>query len=254
MCLQAYECMICYQYMYPPIRQCTFGHSLCDNCHENTKVCPTCRNTYKQGNSRLMEIFCERLIFPCKYKDGGCYVSLPGNEMASHQEKCPVSYIHCPVVNFSFCTWIGCEKDAFKHCEEVHPTVNFFNGSEIEYNFTSDKNMTKKENVDFLVYAHKKIFHCNLKIDLTIQQKVKVSVFCLGDENEFKNYKHRASLFAYKRKPSNFKITTTSQSSTSDLGNRMSGLSVQDETSQAQDDVKYLTCKIFITKRDGSIA
>ena len=38
-----FECPVCFDYVLPPIIQCSAGHLVCSNCRPKLTCCPTCR-------------------------------------------------------------------------------------------------------------------------------------------------------------------------------------------------------------------
>ncbi|OMO85753.1 Seven-in-absentia protein, sina [Corchorus olitorius] len=67
------ECPVCLNAMYPPIHQCSNGHTLCSGCKPRVhNRCPTCR--HELGNIRCLalEKVAASLELPCKYQSFGC--------------------------------------------------------------------------------------------------------------------------------------------------------------------------------------
>lgn len=82
------ECPVCYDIVLPPIILCTSGHSVCNPCRSNLRQCPTCRGHFSRIRNRFAEEFLDKCKISCKYRDGGCSVTLPGRRLAEHQIKC----------------------------------------------------------------------------------------------------------------------------------------------------------------------
>ncbi|KAK2440061.1 E3 ubiquitin-protein ligase DIS1 [Trifolium repens] len=64
------ECPVCLNAMYPPIHQCSNGHTLCSGCKPRVHDrCPTCR--HELGNIRCLalEKVAASLELPCKYQE-----------------------------------------------------------------------------------------------------------------------------------------------------------------------------------------
>ncbi|PNY13129.1 E3 ubiquitin-protein ligase sinat5-like protein, partial [Trifolium pratense] len=64
------ECPVCLNAMYPPIHQCSNGHTLCSDCKPRVHDrCPTC--WHELGNIRCLalEKVAASLELPCKYQE-----------------------------------------------------------------------------------------------------------------------------------------------------------------------------------------
>lgn len=53
--LRELECPVCVNYMIPPIRLCTNGHSLCEPCRFKLTKCPICNGKFTEVRNRSLE-------------------------------------------------------------------------------------------------------------------------------------------------------------------------------------------------------
>jgi hypothetical protein len=63
--LKELECPVCMQYMVPPIKLCTNGHTTCSKCRERVKLCPTCRAELAEIRSLALINVCVHMYI-CK--------------------------------------------------------------------------------------------------------------------------------------------------------------------------------------------
>lgn len=118
--LEQYQCIVCCGYMHPPIRRCVQGHNYCNGCFKRMRNCPMCRSNHHPNVDFLLEALHSYLRFPCKYKERGCGSLVDGSEIRWHEKNCPVSYKRCLFYRTENCTWLGPNKNAVSHCEEIH--------------------------------------------------------------------------------------------------------------------------------------
>eukprot|EP01071_Lankesteria_metandrocarpae_P014318 Lankesteria_metandrocarpae@DN832_c0_g1_i1.p1 len=95
--ISALECLVCLDWMVPPIYQCTQGHVLCHNCQSQISRCPTCRQTPTNIRCRGLERIVESLEdIGCSNHRYGCRAQLPYCELRDHEPKCPFKPMRCP--------------------------------------------------------------------------------------------------------------------------------------------------------------
>lgn len=73
-----FECPVCYEYVLPPILQCSNGHLVCSDCRPKLEQCPTCRDSLGTIRNLGMEQLASNLLFPCKYE--GCQITMRQDE------------------------------------------------------------------------------------------------------------------------------------------------------------------------------
>eukprot|EP00493_Phyllostaurus_siculus_P002285 UN02297 len=83
-----FECPVCFDYVLPPIYQCSSGHLVCSNCRPKLTLCPTCRGPLGSIRNLAMEKVANTVLFPCRFNSSGCGVTLPQRQpkrnMRSH--------------------------------------------------------------------------------------------------------------------------------------------------------------------------
>ena len=95
----AFECLICAQFMIDKIFCCVNGHSICATCYELLRIepgtCPSCKVKYDYGATRNLAM--ERLIagcsLPCKHNCG--FMAKPA-DLNTHQATCILRPVLCP--------------------------------------------------------------------------------------------------------------------------------------------------------------
>ncbi|KAL3283455.1 hypothetical protein HHI36_006599 [Cryptolaemus montrouzieri] len=119
---EEFECPVCMEYMFPPIHQCTMGHTFCVTCFDKIRRCPTCRCPKGVSRAYALERIHARVTFPCKYKLEGCNEKILGVNLNQHHEVCEFANNPCPFANAMHCRWYGPKSEIIHHCRKVHPT------------------------------------------------------------------------------------------------------------------------------------
>lgn len=132
--LSILECPICFEYIVPPIYQCSNQHLLCLNCKQKQTQCPVCRVKLQNDRNLCMEKIAEYISYPCKYEGNGCSAMLSVFEKENHEKTCLANgQYHCCLRttgrNVSQCNWIGphTESDGHirqKHCHLIKNSLN----------------------------------------------------------------------------------------------------------------------------------
>ncbi|KAI4310649.1 hypothetical protein MLD38_035612 [Melastoma candidum] len=66
-------CPVCTSLMYPPIYQCTIGHTLCLGCKKRAQnQCPICQNHLGDIRCLALEKLLQNMELPCRYQNSGC--------------------------------------------------------------------------------------------------------------------------------------------------------------------------------------
>ena len=89
-----FECPVCFDYALPPILQCQSGHIVCSQCRMKLSSCPTCRGPLGNIRNLGMEKVADTILFPCKYQNNGCTLTLIHKTKLEHEDSCdfrPVS-------------------------------------------------------------------------------------------------------------------------------------------------------------------
>ena len=87
-----FECPVCFDYVLPPILQCHAGHLVCSNCRPKLTCCPTCRGQLGANIRNLaMEKVASTVMFPCKYSNSGCPMTLLHTEKVCYWSRMKVT-------------------------------------------------------------------------------------------------------------------------------------------------------------------
>ena len=93
------ECPVCFNYMVPPITQCSNGHNICHTCKLRLQHCPTCRGDFVDVRNKLLERLYESFVHPCRYQGSGCARILALRTQEEHEKKCrygpQMSFLYC---------------------------------------------------------------------------------------------------------------------------------------------------------------
>jgi E3 ubiquitin-protein ligase SIAH1 len=101
------ECPECLTTMKPPIYQCRSGHSLCADCKESVKDCPTCRVPVFSNRNLIAEELANKVRYPCINKVRGYNEKPRLKDMVKHESVCTYRMYHCLVAEDNGCTWTG---------------------------------------------------------------------------------------------------------------------------------------------------
>jgi E3 ubiquitin-protein ligase SIAH1 len=120
--LRDLECPVCMEYMVPPIKLCTNGHSICSKCREEVDCCPTCRTKFTDIRNVALETIARRQKYPCANRGSGCPDLLSIELIVEHQAVCTHGPIKCPLTKVGFqCSWNGVKFDLEEHAKAAHP-------------------------------------------------------------------------------------------------------------------------------------
>ncbi|CAH0560004.1 unnamed protein product [Brassicogethes aeneus] len=125
--LMEFQCEICMNYMFPPIKQCEIGHSYCQDCFGKVSSCPTCSSPKKDTRNFALEHIFEKLTFPCKYAEEGCLFQAKGPLVVSHQSDCSYKATACPLNSLKQCEWVGSKFNVGAHLKKSHDDLIFKN-------------------------------------------------------------------------------------------------------------------------------
>lgn len=194
MCLSEYECIVCCQYMHPPIRHCTQGHSYCNSCSTKMQSCPVCRSQHNPRTVKnLMDQFHQHILFPCQCNDTECnclVLESTSSSISMLCRNCQPDWILCPFSSFAFCTWIGRTSLAEEHLYEEHHH-NLYRGPKVLCEWSRTDEYCRRAN--FVIVAYNELFHCILKYDMFMEQ-LQISVYCLRDLEEAGQYRFKVSV------------------------------------------------------------
>jgi len=126
------ECPVCMEYMVPPIKLCTNGHSICNICRQSVQCCPTCRASFTETRNVALENIARRVKYPCTNRQGGCLDVFSIEHIAEHQAVCVYREIKCPFHTYWHCPWKGFKCHLKKHAQAAH-SKSFFECSKIRF-------------------------------------------------------------------------------------------------------------------------
>jgi E3 ubiquitin-protein ligase SIAH1 len=135
--LKELECPVCMEYMAPPIKLCTNGHTTCSKCRERVPCCPTCRAVFTEIRSVALENIARRLNYPCANRMSGCLDLFSFKNITEHHAVCVHGKINCPFQMTENCSWKGLEGDLKEHAKAKHPN-NFHEKSVLQSAYLSD--------------------------------------------------------------------------------------------------------------------
>lgn len=98
------ECPVCSNYMTPPIRQCTTGHSICESCRKRLLQCAICKGQFAESRNIALESLAVKMKYPCVNRPSGCLTILSYNERENHEVKCTYQGFQCAMEK---CLWVG---------------------------------------------------------------------------------------------------------------------------------------------------
>lgn len=116
--LKELECLVCFEYMVPPIYLCAGGHSVCGICRHTKNVlkCPVCQSPVTTTRNFALENVTGAAKYPCKNKAMGCKFVGNSSSIRNHEKRCVTSYVECP---FS-CAWKGNTSTLLEHAQKSH--------------------------------------------------------------------------------------------------------------------------------------
>lgn len=96
-------CTGCKSLLYPPVFQCSVGHSVCQDCSETLLNCPECNKNILFSRNLSVELILSTLKCKCRFEPCTQYVLL--SKRLYHERICEHNPIHnCLYPN---CTWTG---------------------------------------------------------------------------------------------------------------------------------------------------
>lgn len=167
------ECPICTNYMSPPIRQCSTGHSLCEQCRKRLPMCPQCKGPFTDSRNITLEGLAVKLKYPCMNKTSGCEAQLAYNEREVHELNCPHKGVKCAMEK---CGWFGNISDIAAHWASKKMTSKPYH--------TNNMCHTKMKSESFyvnIIEAYDNLFWFKCKLT---KNKIYWAVQLIGPEND----------------------------------------------------------------------
>lgn len=159
------ECPVCDCIMSPPICQCQNGHSICSECFQRVKNCPSCRAPKNPiARSYAMEAVHAKLRVPCKNAYAGCEYVCLGADMVKHQKHCRFAKKICPFSNYDHCSWNDIDSKLKGHLSKKHSS-NFYIKEKQRFISQNFKNIDSYHYIYAVIYAFKEFFRLTWDLD-----------------------------------------------------------------------------------------
>ncbi|XP_066248708.1 uncharacterized protein [Euwallacea similis] len=116
--LKEVECPVCMYYLVPPIYQCETGHSICKDCKETQKNCPTCHASFNRTQNFTLEKLILNMTYPCRHF--GCKYKTQARNIKKHEATCLFGPFTCPLKDFEHCSAKFPLSKLFEHIKSEH--------------------------------------------------------------------------------------------------------------------------------------
>ncbi|CAG0885805.1 unnamed protein product [Cyprideis torosa] len=195
-----FECPVCFDYVLPPILQCSSGHLVCQTCRPKLTCCPTCRGALGNIRNLAMEKVASTVMFPCKYASNGCTGSLLHTEKPEHEESCEWRPYVCPCPGAS-CKWQGSLEQVMAHLLHIHKSITTLQGEDIVF-LATDINLPGA--VDWVMMQS--CFGHHFMLVLEKQEKIEghqqffAIVQLIGSRKQAENFAYRLELNGHRRR------------------------------------------------------
>ncbi|XP_056631301.1 E3 ubiquitin-protein ligase SIAH1-like isoform X1 [Diorhabda sublineata] len=154
MLLEELSCPACYNYMSPPINQCQEGHSICHECFNQVKICPTCRGKKSEScRNYSLEAIYRVLNIPCRNQFLGCDFISTGAYINNHQKYCWFRKNKCPFYNYDNCHWEDSMNNLKDHLTREHSN-NFYQKERQKFVSQNFKKIKGYHYIFAIMFAH----------------------------------------------------------------------------------------------------
>ncbi|XP_053436111.1 E3 ubiquitin-protein ligase SIAH1-like [Nycticebus coucang] len=195
-----FECVVCFDYVLPPIFQCQRGHLFCSNCRQKLTSCPTCWGPLGTIRNLAMEKVANSVLFPCKYASSGCEITLPPKEKADHEELCEFKPYFCPCPGVS-CKWQGSLDAVMPHLMHQHKPLTAPQGENILF-LATDINVPGA--VDWVMMQSCFGFHFMVVLEKQENYNGQEQFFAIlqliGTAKQAENFAYRLELTGHRRR------------------------------------------------------
>ncbi|KAK6935535.1 Seven-in-absentia protein, TRAF-like domain [Dillenia turbinata] len=187
------ECPVCTNSMYPPLHQCTYGHTLCSACKARMhNRCPTCREELGDIRCLALEKVAESLELPCKYSSLGCPEIFPYYSKLMHESQCNFRPYNCPYAGTE-CSVVGDIPFLLTQLRDDHK-VDMQNGCTFNHRYVKS-NPCEVENatwmlIVFCCFGQYFCYHFEA-FQLGMAPVYMAFLRFMGDEIEARNYSYR---------------------------------------------------------------
>ena len=195
-----FECPVCFDYVLPPIFQCSSGHLVCSKCRPKLTICPTCRGPLGSIRNLAMEKVANTVLFPCRYNSAGCSRQLPHTAKTEHEDSCEFRPYDCPCPGAS-CKWQGSLDNVMPHLMHSHKSITTLQGEDIVF-LATDINLPGA--VDWVMMQS--CFGHNFMLVLEKQEKFEghqqffAVVQLIGSRKQAENFAYRLELNGQRRR------------------------------------------------------
>ncbi|XP_016943579.2 E3 ubiquitin-protein ligase sina [Drosophila suzukii] len=195
-----FECPVCFDYVLPPILQCSSGHLVCVSCRSKLTCCPTCRGPLANIRNLAMEKVASNVKFPCKHSGYGCSASLVYTEKTEHEETCECRPYLCPCPGAS-CKWQGPLDLVMQHLMMSHKSITTLQGEDIVF-LATDINLPGA--VDWVMmqscFGHHFMLVLEKQEKYDGHQQFFAIVQLIGSRKEAENFVYRLELNGNRRR------------------------------------------------------
>nr|XP_023014553.1 uncharacterized protein LOC111504271 [Leptinotarsa decemlineata]XP_023014554.1 uncharacterized protein LOC111504271 [Leptinotarsa decemlineata] len=133
--LRELECLVCMEYMVPPIHQCVTGHSICMKCKEKVKECPTCKKEFGNTQNYALAQIISHITYPCKYER--CSYKAKAKNIKVHEATCSFGPFKCPLQEYVGCESLIIFDEMYDHILNNH-YENLLEMETVSYPFNHD--------------------------------------------------------------------------------------------------------------------
>lgn len=195
-----FECPVCFDYALPPIMQCQSGHIVCQSCRQKLNLCPTCRGPLGNIRNLAMEKVASTVMFPCKYSNSGCPVTLLHTDKTDHEDICEYRPYCCPCPGAS-CKWQGSLEQVMNHLLQQHKSITTLQGEDIVF-LATDINLPGA--VDWVMmqscFGHNFMLVLEKQEKMEGQQMFYAIVQLIGTRKQAENFAYRLELNGHRRR------------------------------------------------------
>uniref|UniRef100_A0A1B0FGE3 E3 ubiquitin-protein ligase n=1 Tax=Glossina morsitans morsitans TaxID=37546 RepID=A0A1B0FGE3_GLOMM len=195
-----FECPVCFDYVLPPILQCSSGHLVCVSCRSKLTCCPTCRGPLANIRNLAMEKVAYSVRFPCKYSACGCPAVVLYTEKQQHEEICEYRPYPCPCPGAT-CKWQGSLDHVMQHLKISHQSITTLQGEDIVF-LATDINLPGA--VDWVMmqscFGHQFMLVLEKREKYDGHQQFFAVVQIIGSRKEAQNFVYRLEINGNRRR------------------------------------------------------
>jgi E3 ubiquitin-protein ligase SIAH1 len=157
--LRELQCLMCVEYMLPPIEFCKSGHNICSKCRLNSKKCPNCSQQFANIRNLALENLTKRVKYPCTNRKFGCKETYPVDLIRAHEGVCHFAAYKCPFTKEKQCPWADHLSNFKRHLLDCH-------GEDVKIQFEETSLIINTASVELkgskVIFAHNEIFYVHI--------------------------------------------------------------------------------------------